>query len=105
MKKKGYIKITLINHTDNDAINNKFICILAPIIQLVLFAILQEEFNFVSITLLCVAALLLAKMSYEIGLQDGDKFVDKGKKMEWDYFLDKDKDHSDYIGISDIISL
>lgn len=78
MKKKNYIKPTMINHSDEDAVFNTFpLCILAGL-ELFLLAILRGEINWLSITLLIGAGIVLAVLSFRIGEQEGAK--NHGKK-------------------------
>lgn len=71
MKTKKYVKITLINKTDEDLINNIFPFYLMMICELLFLAVLQEELNFWSVLFLITAAILLFILAYKKGVQDG----------------------------------
>ena len=73
MKKKGYYKMKMVYQSDEDAVFNYFpLCVLAGM-ELFLLAISQGEINWLSITLLIGAGVVLSVLSFKIGKQEGAK--------------------------------
>lgn len=78
MKYKRYVRISILNHTNEDAYENCLPAI-ALIVEMIIFALLQGEFNAVSITLLMGTAIMMIKLSYRIGkkvAESKDKLAD-----------------------------
>ena len=73
MKKNRYFKASLIPHSEDELIHNTFVLYIAGILELVMIAILQGEFNIVSIVCLIIAAILLCICAYRLGMNSGTK--------------------------------
>lgn len=66
MKYKRYVRISILNHTNEDTYENCLPAI-ALIVEMIIFALLQGEFNTVSITLLMGTAIMMIRLSYSVG--------------------------------------
>ncbi len=72
MKKNKYFKATLIPKSEDELIHNTFVLYVAGILELVMIAILQGEFNLMSISCLCIAGILLCICAYKLGINSQD---------------------------------
>lgn len=75
MKKNNSFKITWINTTEDD-LNNSFVLYVLGIMELITFALVQGEFNFISTSCLVACAVLLCIIMYRKGINDAYKEVD-----------------------------
>lgn len=73
MKKKNHMKPTMINRSDSDVVFNNFPYLVMLCVQITMLALLQGEFNLVSILLLFIDGVVLSVISYQIGKEDGGK--------------------------------
>lgn len=73
MKKNRYFKASLIPHSEDELLHNTFVLYVAGILELVMIAVLQGEFNLVSISCLCIAGILLCVCAYKLGMNSKNK--------------------------------
>lgn len=73
MKKNKYFKATLIPKSEEELIHNTFILYAIGILELIMIAILQGEFNYISIGCLFIAGILLSICAYKIGMNSENR--------------------------------
>lgn len=73
MKRKTYYKARMFNKTDEDVLFNAFPLLIMVMIELSCFALLQGEFNLISIILLITVGIILSFLSFKVGEKDGGR--------------------------------
>lgn len=73
MKKNKYFKATLIPKSEEELIYNTFVLYAIGILELIMIAILQGEFNHISISCLLFAGTLLSICAYKLGMNSQNK--------------------------------
>lgn len=73
MKKNKYFKATLIPKSEGELIHNTFILYVMGILEFIMIAVLQGEFNFMSISCLASAGILMSICAYKLGMNSRNK--------------------------------
>ena len=73
MKKNKYFKATLIPKSEEELIHNTFVLYLMGILEFIMIAVLQGEFNYLSISCLLFAGILLSICAYKLGMNSQNK--------------------------------
>lgn len=71
--KHEHFKATFLCKSDEDCLNNTFALYVIAIFELVITAVLQNEFNVISVTFLIIASMLLFITAYRLGVNHGGK--------------------------------
>lgn len=73
MKKNNYFRVSLVSKSTEEAMNNTFVLYVMAIMELTVIAILQGEFNLISVGALITDAILLCVIAYRKGSKDAER--------------------------------